>query len=323
MEFKDYYKVLGLADKATQAEVKQAYRKLARKYHPDVSKEKDAEAKFKEVGEAYEVLSDVEKRAEYDQIRALRAAGGGRRSAGAGAGMSDDEASRQFSDFFRSVFGGGMAGEGMAGSGFRQAGASDWGGRSFSHRGQDMHHRLALFLEEAVQGVQRTLKLEMPAADARGQMYHKTKTLNVKIPAGVVAGQRIRLAGQGGPGHSGGAAGDLFLEIELVPHPLFAVDGRDLLLTLPLAPWEAALGAKVEVPTLTGSVNLTIPKGSVGGKKLRLKGRGLGRNPTGDLIVTVQVTLPAHHSARAEALYRELAEAESGFNPRKSLEKGL
>ncbi|MDX1268360.1 MAG: DnaJ C-terminal domain-containing protein, partial [Oceanisphaera sp.] len=279
MEFKDYYKVLGVADKATQAEVKQAYRKLARKYHPDVSKEKNAEAQFKEVGEAYEVLSDAEKRAEYDHIRALRAAGGGRRSAGTGAGMNDDEASRQFSDFFRSVFGGGMAGETMAGSGFRQAGSNEWG-RSFSHRGQDMHHRLALFLEEAVQGVQRTLKLEMPAADARGQMYHKTKTLNVKIPAGVVAGQRIRLAGQGGPGHSGGAAGDLFLEIELAPHPLFAVDGRDLLLTLPVAPWEAALGAKVEVPTLTGSVNLTVPKGSVGGKKLRLKGRGLGRNPT-------------------------------------------
>lgn len=320
MDFKDYYKVLGVAGKATQAEIKQAYRKLARKYHPDVSKEKDAEAQFKEVGEAYEVLSDADKRAEYDQIRALRAAGSSRRSAGAGAGMSDDEASRQFSDFFRSVFGGGMAGDDMAGGGFRHTGGGDWGA-SFSHRGQDMHHRLALFLEEAVQGVQRTLKLEMPAADAQGRVYHKTKTLNVKIPAGVVAGQRIRLAGQGGPGHSGGTAGDLFLEIELAPHPLFAVDGRDLLLTLPVAPWEAALGAKVEVPTLTGSVNLTIPKGSVSGKKLRLKGRGLGRNPSGDLIVMVQVTLPTHHSAKAEALYRELAEAEAAFNPRKSLEK--
>lgn len=326
MDFKDYYKVLGVADKATQADIKQAYRKLARKYHPDVSKEKDAEAQFKEVGEAYEVLSDADKRAEYDQIRALRSSGGGRRSAGSRAGMSEDEASRQFSDFFRSVFGGGMAGDGMTGAdmagGFRQARGGDWGA-SFSHRGQDMHHKLALFLEEAVTGVQRTLKLEVPAADAQGRFYHKTKTLNVKIPAGVVAGQRIRLAGQGGPGRSGGAAGDLFLEIELAPHPLFAVDGRDLLLTLPVAPWEAALGAKVEVPTLTGSVNLTIPKGSVSGKKLRLKGRGLGRNPSGDLIVTVQVTLPAHHSAKSEALYRDLAEAEKGFNPRKSLEKRL
>ncbi|WP_028670196.1 DnaJ C-terminal domain-containing protein [Saccharospirillum impatiens] len=320
MDFKDYYKVLGVADKATQTEIKQAYRKLARKYHPDVSKETDAEAQFKEVGEAYEVLSDATKRSEYDQIRALRAAGGGRRTAGSGASMSDDEASRQFSEFFRSVFGGGMGGDEPAGAGFRQAGSGDWG-RSFSHRGQDMHHRLALFLEEAVQGVQRTLKLDTPAADARGRMHHKTRTLNVKIPAGVVTGQRIRLAGQGGPGHSGGAAGDLFLEIELAPHPLFAVDGRDLVLTLPVAPWEAALGAKVEAPTLTGSVNLTIPKGSVSGKKLRLKGRGLGRNPTGDLIVTVQVTVPAHHSAKAEALYRELAEVETAFNPRQSLEK--
>lgn len=215
-----------------------------------------------------------------------------------------------------------MGGDEMAGGGFRQTGGSDRGA-SFSHRGQDMHHRLALFLEEAVKGVQRTLKLEMPAADTRGRVFHKTKTLNVKIPAGVVAGQRIRLAGQGGPGHSGGAAGDLFLDIELAPHPMFAVDGRDLLLTLPVAPWEAALGAKVEVPTLTGSVNLTIPKGSASGKKLRLKARGLGRNPTGDLIVTVQVTLPTHHSAKAEALYRELAEAEAAFNPRKSLEKRL
>lgn len=322
MDFKDYYKVLGVTDKATQADIKQAYRKLARKYHPDVSKEKDAESRFKEVGEAYEVLGDAEKRAEYDQIKALRASGGGRRSTGSHAGMSDDEASRQFSDFFRSVFGEGMADADRAGGGFRQARGGGWGA-SFSHRGQDMHHKLALFLEEAVNGVQRTLKLEVPAADAQGRFYHKTKTLNVKIPAGVVAGQRIRLAGQGGPGHSGGAAGDLFLEIELAPHPLFAVDGRDLLLTLPVAPWEAALGAKVEVPTLTGSVNLTIPKGATSGKKLRLKGRGLGRNPSGDLIVTVQVTVPAHHSAKSESLYRDLAEAEKGFNPRKSLEKRL
>ncbi|MEX0623643.1 DnaJ C-terminal domain-containing protein [Saccharospirillum sp.] len=316
MDFKDYYKVLGVADKATQADIKQAYRKLARKYHPDVSKEKNAEARFKEVGEAYEVLSDAKKRAEYDQIKALRSAGGGRHSTGSGAGMSDDEASRQFSDFFRSVFGGEMAG------GFRQARGNDLGG-SFNHRGQDMHHKLALFLEEAVTGVQRTLKLEMPAVDAQGRFHHKPKTLNVKIPAGVVAGQRIRLAGQGGPGHSGGAAGDLFLEIELAPHPLFAIDNRELLLTLPVALWEAALGTKVEVPTLTGPVNLTIPKGSVSGKKLRLKGRGLGKNPTGDLIVTVQVTLPPHHSAKAEALYRELAELEASFNPRKALEKRL
>jgi curved DNA-binding protein len=319
MDFKDYYKVLGVDDKATAAEIKQAYRKLARKYHPDVSKEKDAEARFKEVGEAYEVLSDADKRAEYDQIKAMRAAGRRPGATGSGASMGDDEASQQFSDFFRSVFGDGMAGADMRG-GFRQARGGDWGASS-NHRGQDMHHRLALFLEEAVQGVQRTLKLELPGADAAGRPRSRTKTLNVKIPAGVVAGQRIRLSGQGGPGHGGSPAGDLFLEIELAPHPLFAVEGRDVLLTLPVAPWEAALGTKVEAPTLTGSVNLTIPKGSVSGKKLRLKGRGLGKNPAGDLIVSVQVTLPAQHTAKAEALYRELAELEKQFNPRQALEK--
>jgi curved DNA-binding protein len=321
MDFKDYYKVLGVADKATAAEIKQSYRKLARKYHPDVSKEKDAEAQFKEVGEAYEILSDTEKRAEYDQIKALRAAGGGRHAAGSGAGsnMGDDDVSQQFSDFFESVFGGGM---GSGRGGFRQAGGNSRGA-SFSHRGQDMHHRMALFLEETVQGVQRTLKLEMPSVDASGRMQPKTKTLNVKIPAGVTAGQRIRLAGQGGPGHAGGAAGDLFLEIELAPHPVFAVEGLDVILNVPVAPWEAALGAKIEVPTLTGPVNLTLPAGSVSGKKLRLKGRGLGNKPAGDLIVSIQVTLPDRHSAKAEALYRELAELEQDFNPRKSLEKGL
>lgn len=318
MDFKDYYKVMGLSEQATQAEIKQAYRKLARKFHPDVSKEQDAEAQFKDLGEAYAVLSDVKKRAEYDQIKALRAAGGGHRSAGSGADMNDDDVSRQFSDFFESVFGADTAGRG----GYRPTGKHGWGA-SFSHRGQDLHHRLALFLEEAVQGVQRTIKLDVPTVDTQGRQQANSKVLNVKIPAGVVPGQNIRLAGQGGPGYGGGAAGDLFLEIELAPHPLFAVDGRDILLSLPVAPWEAALGAKVAVPTVTGPVSLTIPKGSVSGKKLRLKGRGLGLNPTGDLIVNLQVTLPAEHSAEAEALYRKLAELELSFNPRKSLEKQL
>jgi curved DNA-binding protein len=317
MEFKDYYKVMGLPAEATPAEVKQAYRKLARKYHPDVSKEPDAEARFKDLGEAYEILSDDGKRAEYDQIRALHASGGRRRNAESGAGMGDDETSRQFSDFFESIFGAGGPGRG-----YRAAG--DHGrGTSFSQRGQDLHHRLALFLEEAAKGVQRTLKLEIPSADAHGRLRTSSKTLNVKIPPGVVSGQRIRLAGQGGPGYDGGEAGDLFLEIELAPHPLFAVAGRDILLNLPVTPWEAALGAKVEVPTLTGPVSLTIPKGSVGGKKLRLKGRGLGINPSGDLIVNLQVTLPAQHTAEADALYQKLSELEASFNPRTSLEKPL
>lgn len=321
MDFKDYYKIMGLTDKATPADIKQAYRKLARKYHPDVSKEHDAEARFKELGEAYEVLSDDNKRAEYDQIKSAQASGGRRRQARTGADingvdMSSEEASRQFSEFFESVFGAAAAGRRGTGPAGNYA-----SGASFSQRGQDLHHRLALHLEEALQGAQRTLKLAIPRVDAHGRRHSSSKTLNVKIPSGVVAGQRIRLAGQGEPGYEGGTAGDLFLEIELSPHALFAVEGRDILLSVPVSPWEAALGAKVEVPTLTGPVSVTVPKASVSGKKLRLKGRGPGLNPSGDLIINLQVTLPPQHSEEADALYQKLADLEVSFNPRKSLEK--
>ncbi|GGX66727.1 DnaJ C-terminal domain-containing protein [Saccharospirillum salsuginis] len=315
MEFKDYYKILGVSDDAEASDIKKAYRKLARKYHPDVSKEAGAEARFKEVGEAYEVLSDPEKRAEYDQIRQLGARGYQQGAAGAGTGagqgFSEEDLSRQFTDFFESIFGG-------MGGGHRQAGP-DWQ-QAFSQRGQDMHHKIALFLEEAASGVQRQIRLQVPEVDAYGRVHRRTKTLNVKIPPGVVAGQRIRLAGQGGPGVGDGATGDLFLEIELAPHPVFGVDGKDLLLTLPVTPWEAALGARVKAPTLTGQVNLTIPKGSASGQRLRLKGKGLGRNPTGDLIVTLQVTVPKRHSDEALALYQKLAQTEADFDPRKQLE---
>ena len=315
MEFKDYYKILGVSDAADTADIKKAYRKLARKYHPDVSKEADAEARFKEVGEAYEVLGDPEKRAEYDQIRQLGTRGYRQGTAGAGTGagpgFSEEDLSRQFTDFFDSIFGG-------MGGGRRQAG-SDWQ-QAFNQRGQDMHHKIALFLEEAASGVQRQIRLQVPEVDAYGRAHRRTKTLNVKIPPGVVAGQRIRLAGQGGPGVGDGAAGDLFLEIELAPHPVFGVDGKDLLLTLPVTPWEAALGARVKAPTLTGQVNLTVPKGSASGQRLRLKGKGLGRNPAGDLIVTLQVTVPRRHSDEALALYQKLAQTEADFDPRKQLE---
>lgn len=317
MDFKDYYKIMGLSAEASASDIKQAYRKLARKFHPDVSKEPDAGKRFQEVGEAYEILSNPQKKAEYDQIRALRAAGGGRRSTRAGARSGEDEASRQFSDFFESVFGAGRAGNGGFGSA-----RDNSRGQSFSRRGKDHHHRITIQLEEAIKGVQRTLKLQMPTA-LQGHSPTSSKTLNVKIPAGVIPKQQIRLTGQGGPGFSGGPNGDLLLEIDIAPHPIFVIDDRDILLTLPVTPWEAALGAKLKVPTVTGSVNLTIPEGSVGGKKLRLKGRGLGSKPTGDLIVTLQVSLPAKHSDEAKAHYRKLAELETSFNPRKSLEKWL
>lgn len=318
MEFKDYYSILGVAPTASKDEIKKAYRRLARKYHPDVSKEKDAEARFKDLGEAYEVLGDASKRAEYDQIRSL-GAGGGRRTGGR-AGTGDAEMARQFSDFFDSIFGGmGSSAGGARGGPFQEHRAGGWSS-GFRQNGRDLTYKLALFLEEAKTGVQRQIKLRPHEASGFARSESGTRTLNVKIPAGVVAGQRIRLAGQGEPGVAGGKAGDLFLEIELAPHPLFEVDGKNLLLTLPVSPWEAALGTRVTVPTLGGSVTLTIPKGSTSGRKLRLKGKGLGKEPAGDLMVTLEVTVPAKHSETAEALYRQLAQVEKDFNPRSRLE---
>ncbi|WP_108126933.1 DnaJ C-terminal domain-containing protein [Saccharospirillum mangrovi] len=310
MEFKDYYRVLGVADSADAAEIKKAYRKLARQYHPDVSKADDAEARFKEVGEAYEVLGDAKRRAEYDQLRQLRASGVGGR--GQSRHYSDADFNRQFGDFFESVFGGMNGGMGARG------GRQNWQA-AFDQRGQDVTHPIRLTLEEAVNGVEREIRLRLPD-DGWNPGQSRTRTLKIKVPAGVLPGQRIRLAGQGGPGAGKGAAGDLFLEVEFAEHLRFEVDGRDLKLTLPVTPWEAALGAKVMVPTLQGAVRLTVPKGSTSGKKLRLKERGLGQNPAGDLVVTLELVLPEKHSAAAEQLYRELGQLQGDFNPRRKLE---
>ena len=319
MEFKDYYKILGVAESADADAIKAGYRKLARKYHPDVSKEKDAEDKFKEIGEAYEVLKDEEKRAEYDQLRQLgaRQADGGFRpppgwqSAREFSNADMDGGSQPFSDFFESIFG-----DGTAHRSYSQEGSQ----RSFRMRGQDVHYKIALLLEEALRGSQQQITLRMPEADEYGLVTHRDKTLNIKIPAGVTQGQRIRVAGQGAPGIGGAEAGDLFLEIEFAPHPYFSVDEKNILLTLPVAPWEAALGATVEVPTLNGRVNLKIPPGSNSGDKLRIKAKGLPGNPPGDQLVTLRVTLPKKHSSEAEALYRQLAEKESDFQPRATWE---
>lgn len=317
MEFKDYYKILGVADTADATEIKTSYRKLARKYHPDVSKEDNAEHKFKELGEAYEVLKDPEKRAEYDQLRqmgAQQADGRFRPPPGwkSAADFSDAQQagadSQHFSDFFESIFGG-------AGTAHRSY-SQDGGQRSFRMRGQDLHYKIALLLEEAQQGCQQQISLRVPETDEYGLVSHRDKTLNIKIPAGVTPGQRIRLAGQGAPGIGGAEAGDLFLEIEFAPHPYFSVDGKNILLTLPVSPWEAALGATIEVPTLSGKINLKIPKGSSSGDKLRIKGKGLAGAPAGDQLVVLRITLPKEHSSAAQALYQQLAEQESAFNPR-------
>jgi curved DNA-binding protein len=320
MDFKDYYAVLGVNEDAPVDEIKKAYRKLARKYHPDVSKEKDAEVKFKDVGEAYEVLKDPDKRAEYDQMRKYGARGDGSfepppgwqsRSPFGGGGYTEADAA-QFSDFFETMFGGGR----------RQQGGGFGFGRGAAMRGEDVNAKLALFLEEAVKGCDKQVTFNVTEADERGRVVPRRKTLKVKIPPGMREGQHIRLKGQGSPGAGGGASGDLFIEVELAPHPLFAVEGNNLVLTLPVAPWEAALGATVTVPTVESKVNLKVPKGATSGQKLRLKGKGMpakAGDPAGDQIVVLQVTLPKEHSEKAEALYRQLAEEEKSFDPRSKM----
>jgi curved DNA-binding protein len=316
MQYKDYYAVMGVDKGATQDEIKRAYRRLARKYHPDVSKETDAEKRFKEVGEAYEVLKDPEKRAAYDQLGANWKAGQDFHpppdwDAGfefSGGGFTGGDAS-QYSDFFESLFGQGF------GSAFRTA---HQGGGTFHAPGQDHHAKVLIDLEDAFHGATRSITLHAPELDPRGHVITRERTLNVRIPKGVRQGQQIRLAGQGAPGIGRGAAGDLYLEIEFRPHPLYRVDGRDIYLDLPVSPWEAALGAKVKLPTPAGVIDLTIPAGSNSGRKLRLKGRGIPAASPGDLYAVLQIALPPADNAKANELYRKMAE-ELAFNPRAGL----
>jgi curved DNA-binding protein len=310
MEFKDYYKVMGLARDATEAQIKQAYRKLARKYHPDVSKEKDAEARFKELGEAYEVLKSPEKRAAYDQLGQRHRAGEDFRPppdwgtgfewSGAGARESD------FSDFFESLFGG----QARAGAGRR--------GAFHPGQGDDHHAKVLLDLDATLHGGARQITLRVPEIDADGRLVSKERVLNVQVPKGILAGQHIRLAGQGARPSGEGSPGDLFIEVEFQPHPLYRIDGRDLYLELPVAPWEAALGATVKTPTPTGTVELKIPPGAHAGTKLRLKGRGIPASPPGDFYVILQIALPPATDDKAKAAYAAYAAA-LPFNPRASL----
>lgn len=317
MDFKDYYAVLGVSESATPEEIKKAYRKLARKYHPDVSKEADASDRFKDVGEAYEVLKDPEKRAEYDQLRkygtrddgSFQPPPGWQSASGFGGGGYTEADARQFSDFFEEIFGGGRRG-GFGGGGFRQ---------SMRMRGEDVHARLALFLEEAFNGCEKQVSFTVHEPDDQGRLIPRQKTLKVKIPAGMREGQHIRLKGQGAPGVGGGESGDLFIEVELAPHPHFSIEGRDVLVTVPISPWEAALGATVTVPTVSGKVNVKVPKGATSGRKLRLKGKGFPGKHPGDQIVVLQVAMPEQHTAEAEKLYEKLAGLEKGFNPRSKL----
>ena len=310
MQFKDYYKVMGVARDATDAQIKQAYRKLARKYHPDVSKLKDAEARFKELGEAYEVLKDPEKRAAYDRLgqgpspgEDFRAppgwdAGFEFRGAGPGARAGGDAGFGGYSDFFESLFG--------RASGFGEA------------QGEDHHAKVLLDLEASLQGGARTLTLRLPEVDASGHLHTRERTLSVQIPKGILAGQHIRLAGQGARPPGATQAGDLLIEVEFQPHRLYRVDGRDLVLRLPVAPWEAMLGATIQTPTPGGPVGLKVPAQSHGGSKLRLKGRGIPASPPGDLYVELEIALPPATDAKSRAAYEAFAAA-APFNPRAAL----
>lgn len=320
MEFKDYYAIMGVSRDATPEQVKQAYRKLARKYHPDVSKEKNAEASFKEVGEAYEVLRDPQKRAAYDQLGKGPAPGesfrpppdwgSGFEFRGAGHAGPGEEGNPAFdgdaSAFFESLFGRASAGRG----GFGQQRRRD--------RGEDHHARVTVDLEASLEGGSRALTLNVPAQDEDGRPHMRARTLNVKFPRGIQAGQHIRLAGQGEtlPGET--KAGDLFLEVSFAPHPLYRPEGRDLYIDLPVAPWEVALGASVPVPTPGGTVELKIPAGSKAGARLRLRGRGLPAKEPGDLYAVLQIVLPPADSDKTRTAYSEFAAA-APFNPRSSL----
>jgi len=296
MKYKDYYKILGVARGAGEDEIKKAYRKLARKYHPDVSKEANAKEKFQEVSEAYETLRDKEKRAAYDSLGSYRPGQDFRPPPDwfdrFGAGQAEDLREVDLSDLFESM---GIFGRA------RRAGS---GGRTVQFPGEDYEVAVRLSLEEAYRGAERELQIG-------------SRTIRTRIPRGATDGQRLRLRGKGGPGVHGGPPGDLYLHIALDPHPLYRVSGHDLDIEVPVAPWEAALGAEIEIPTLEGKVSMKVPPGAKGGQKFRLAGKGLPKpnGGAGDLYAVLNIVVPDTLSEREKKLYEELREA-SRFNPR-------
>lgn len=310
MDYKDYYKIMGLQNQASQEEIKRAYRKLARKYHPDVSKEENAEAKFKELGEAYGVLSDPKKRAQYDRY-------GQYWQEQSQAGYSPKTNRGQYQE---QHFGQGFPDdfEGFLNSIFRERYGQERS--SFYEQGRDIHASLNISLEDSFSGAEKTLQLQTPVLDHYGNVEYQTRAIKIKIPKGIGDKQQIRLRGQGIKGEHQ-KAGDLYIEIHISPHPLFSLQKNDIYLHLPLLPWEAALGATIKVPTLAGPVNLKIPKLSQNGKQLRLKGKGLPTHPPGDLYLILEIVIPEVDNPQANALYEQLAKT-SQFNPREKLGAG-
>jgi curved DNA-binding protein len=315
MKYSDYYAALGVERGASQDEIKKAYRPLAQKYNPDVYKEPEAEARFKEIAEAYQTLKDPEKRAAYDSL-GQRPQGEefrpppdwARQHGGGETQFSFDDL--DFADLFSRF--GARAGRG-----------GPFGGGSGAMPGQDFEVPVQISIEDAFRGTTLELQLSMPEYDAQGQIKRVPHNVKARVAPGAVDGQRLRLPGKGGKGFNGGRAGDLYLDISLKPHHLYRASGHDLYVDLPLAPWEAALGASVEVPTPAGAVNLKVRPGTSSGQKLRLGGRGLPRprGGAGDLFAVVQIVVPAELSARERELYGELQRA-SAFNPRRHFAEG-
>jgi curved DNA-binding protein len=317
MKYKDYYEILGIKRDAGADDIKKAYRKLAHKYHPDVSKDPKGEEKFKDVSEAYKTLKDPEAKAAYDRLGSHRPGEDfqpppdwGQQFGGGGGNFSFDDI--DLADLF-----GGLGGRG---AGFRGGGQR---GANFPIPGQDYEVAAPITVEDAYRGTELDLNLSVPEYDEQGRMRRVPLTLKARIPKGVTEGERLRLPGKGGKGINGGPNGSLFLTIALQPHPLYRVTGHDLYLDLPLAPWEAAIGTSVEVPTLGGPVRLKIPAGTNTGQKLRLAKRGLPkrREGEGDLFAIAQIVVPPSPSEREKELFKELAEA-SKFNPRASFPTG-
>ncbi len=318
VKFQDYYETLGVSRTATQEEIQRSYRKLAREHHPDLNKEQGAEEKFKQISEAYEVLKNPETRKKYDQLGAKWKSGQdfsppeGWENMRVNFGGANAEDLGGFSDFFETIFGG-QFGDRRA----RPGAGTHRAQRPRQQRGQDVEAAVTISLEDAHSGATKSISLQVTDRDEAGQPVRSAKTYDVKIPAGTTNGAVIRLRGQGGSGVGGGPAGDLHLRINMAPHPLFRAHGHDLELIALIAPWEAALGAKIDITTLDGSVSMTIPPGAQSGQRFRLRGKGLPRrgDDRGDLYVEVRVTVPKELSDAERRLYEQLRD-ESAFDPR-------